>query len=102
MNVNKTLVAGTFALFLATTAFAATSSSRTYHHRTHYRHYDRTVDVAASPLPPLPTPDRVRIVNSADHPIRHTGIRGVVERAHRAHMRLRARIYRHLQSHTSG
>ena len=102
MNVNKTLVAGTFALFLATTASAATTVHRTYHRVHPVRHYDRTVDVAASPLPPLPTPDRVRIVNSADHPIRHTGVRGVVERVHRAHMRLRARIYRQLQSHTSG
>jgi len=101
MNVNKTVLAGSLALFLATATSAATGTHRT-HHRHHYRHYDRTVDVAASPLPPLPTPERVRIVNSADHPIRHTGVRGVVERVHRAHMRLRARIYRHLQSHTSG
>jgi hypothetical protein len=96
MRINKTLLAGTFALCLATPSYATVSHPRTHHRIHHYRHYDRTVDVAASPLPPLPTPDRVRVVNSADHPIRHSGVRGAVERVHRAHMRLRAKIYRHL------
>jgi len=100
MNANKLkriLLAGMLALFVAAAADAAV---RHRHHRVHHRRvYDRTVDVAASPLPPLPTPDRVHVVNSAEHPIRHTGVRGVVERVHRSHMRLRAKIYRHLQHH---
>jgi hypothetical protein len=97
-KLNRILLAGMLALFVATTADAAVRH-RTHHRVHHRRVYDRTVDVAASPLPPLPTPDRVRVVNSAEHPIRHSGPRGVVERVHRAHMRLRAKIYRHLQHH---
>jgi hypothetical protein len=97
MKANKILLAGMLALSMATASYAVT---RPTHHRVHHRRvYDRTVDVAASPLPPLPTPDRVRVVNSAEHPIRHDGVRGVVERVHRSHMRLRAKIYRHLQHH---
>ena len=97
MKPNKTLLAGMLALSMATASYAVTSPT---HHRVHHRRvYDRTVDVAASPLPPLPTPDRVRVVNSAEHPIRHDGVRGVVERVHRSHMRLRKKIYRHLQNH---
>jgi len=99
MRANKILLAGMLALFMATTAADAAVRHRTHHRVHHHRRYDRTVDVAASPLPPLPTPDRVRVVNSAEHPIRHTGVRGVVERVHRSHMRLRAKIYRHLQHH---
>src|SRR4051794_33518310 len=98
MKINKTVLAGMFALCLATPSYA--SVGHRTHHRVHsYRGYDRTVDVAASPLPPLPTPDRVRVVNSADHPIRHRGPLGVLERVHRAHMRLRAKIYRALSNH---
>jgi hypothetical protein len=97
MKANKILLAGMLALSMATASYAVTGPT---HHRVHHRRvYDRTVDVAASPLPPLPTPDRVRVVNSAEHPIRHDGVRGVVERVHRSHMRLRAKIYRHLQNH---
>ncbi|HEX3552830.1 MAG TPA: hypothetical protein VIA62_06340 [Thermoanaerobaculia bacterium] len=98
MRAKKALLVGTFALFVATTSYASVHHPRT-HPRIHHRVYDRTVDVAASPLPPLPTLDHVRVVNSADHPSRHHGLRGVVERAHRAHMRLRAKIYRDLFSH---
>jgi hypothetical protein len=95
MKINKTLQAGLVALCLATTSYASVG-----HHRTHRTtHYDRTVDVAASPLPPPPTLDHVRVVNSAEHPIRHHGILGLVERVHRAHMRVRAALYRHLFSH---
>jgi hypothetical protein len=102
MRINKTLLAGTFALCLATPSYASVGHRayhRTYHRMHPYRGYDRTVDVAASPLPPLPTPDRVRVVNSAEHPIRHRGPLGVIERVHRAHMRLRAKIFRALSNH---
>ena len=99
MRANKILLTGMLALFVTTASQASTSDRQTYHRKHHHRVYDRTVDVAASPLPPLPTPDRVHVVNSADHPIRHDGVRGAVERVHRAHMRLRAKIYRHLQNH---
>jgi len=82
MTINKTLQAGLFALCLATSAEAGA----------------RTVDVARHALPPLPTTEHVRVVNSDEHRIRHHGVRGAFERLHRWHMRERAKIYRHWMS----
>jgi len=104
MTLETTIRAGLLALCLASSASAATGNTVTvYGHRVHhtYRHSatcSRTVDVAASPLPPLPTTDHVCVVDSAEHPIRHGGVAGVLERAHRQHMRLRAFLYRNFLS----
>jgi hypothetical protein len=95
--------AGLIALCVASTAYAS-SGYKTHrtrhvtHHRTSAVH---VVDVAASPLPPPPPVpfERVKVVNSADRPIHHHGLRGFVERAHREHMRVRAAIYRTLFGH---
>ena len=77
MNINKSLTAGLFALCLATNLSATP-----------------TVDVARHALPPPPTTQHVRVVNSDEHRIRHHGVRGAFERLHRWHMRQRAKLYR--------
>jgi hypothetical protein len=104
MTVRKTVQATVIALCVASAASSASAASRHHAVRHHAsRGCVRTVDVAAIPLPPLPTTDHVCVVNSAEHPIRHRGVVGIVERAHRAHMRVRASIYRtFLSAHRSG
>ena len=95
MRIQKILQAGTIALCIASTSYATTGYRTT--HRVHRSTpCVRTVDVNASPLPPLPTFQHVCVTNSAT--VRHRGVRGLIERAHRDHMRVRAFLYRNFLS----
>ena len=86
MLIRKSLQIGLIALCVS--GAAGSADARTYRHVS-------TVDVNGSVVPP-PLHRNVRVVNSANHRIRHHGVRGAFERLHRAHMRHRAKLYRAL------
>jgi len=87
MIIRKALQIGLLTLCVG--GVAGTADARTYH-----RHVN-TVDVASGTLPPA-FHRNVRVVNSANRPIRRHGVAGAFERLRRAHMRHRAKLYRAL------